>query len=247
MYIYAMIPKVLKNPPIVEAVCELRFSQSNKMPSDIAASNVFAAINSEGYSPPTQLPIMQLPADVRALDKNLVYASYYRMSNNDFSIQFGPRAILISMNLPYKGWDIFYNEIKNIITNVLSSSSIVLIERVGLRVINFFDFDVIEETEIKWSNKPSYDTTQYNHSVVYTKPSLDIKARLQIANNSNFEKDNTTRHGSFIDIDAYSEKVISKDLGSVLFTINNLHDFEKEIFFTTLKDSLINKFEPTYD
>ena len=115
------LPKRIENSPIVDALIEIRFE------TNIFKSAVFGLIYQEIMTDypgqVTQLPILQLPEQIREQDPNLQFKPEYRIENEKFIIQIGRDVLCISSKIPYIGWDAFSNHAVYIISKLTNKGS----------------------------------------------------------------------------------------------------------------------------
>ena len=85
------------------------------------------------------LPILQIPEDIRAKDPAFIYSPHYELQKDNFVIKLGPNVINFSITDEYPGWDIFIEKICKIINKIEKNNFINKYNRLGVRYINFFD------------------------------------------------------------------------------------------------------------
>lgn len=233
----------LKKPPIVESVCEIRFAINENLPIDLLTGMMVSRLSAN--APVETLPALQMPEQIRKLDVNLRFIPYYKFQLNDVIVQVGPRILIIGSPLPYIGWAKMQQNLKTLLLPIIEDQNIIKIERIGLHAINFFDFDVLTKTTLSFNGPTELPVDQYNYLVVYNREKNKIK--LQIANQVNFETPQTKRSGSIIDIDAFYQDDIKKNIDEVLEKLIELHDQSKEIFVQTITEAYLDELGPTYE
>jgi uncharacterized protein (TIGR04255 family) len=234
------LPKRITPCPIVD--CSLEFRFSSNIPQDAVFGIVYNIVKDE-YKKYETLPILQLPEPLRRTDPNLKYKPYYKIYNDTFVIHTGPDVLSISSFPKYVGWDNFLVEISKFLEKVFSISIIKKINRIGMRVINFFPNTEIfsnsrisikkDDSEINFKN--SLFRTDFEHED-------HIFSTLNISNNGKIN----LKNGSIIDIDTFTNKNQDFDIENITAEIEKIHLFEKELFFTSLKEEFIKKFNPEY-
>ena len=139
------LPKKIDPCPIVEAIVEIRFD------SVIVSDAIFGLIyNSFKDSYPTteKLGILQIPEAIRSSDQELSFKPHYKLLNDDFIFQVGPKVLSIVSTKEYVGWGKFIEEILRSFKIVKDLAIIDKVKRIGLRYINFFDFDIFEKINL---------------------------------------------------------------------------------------------------
>lgn len=232
------LPKNINPCPIVDALLEVRFN------CKINANAVFGLIYSvlkEDFQKVETLPILQLPDIVRASDPNLKYKPHYKILNDKFVIQIGPDVISISSFPKYLGWESFSEVIFDVLSKVESTGIINIVERIGIRYINFFEANIFEKVNLKVCI--GADDILYKNTIVRTEIEQgEFSSTLQIANNAIINE----RIGSIIDIDTFVTKNLESFFSRKIDIINSGHLKEKELFYSLLKTEFLNTLNPTY-
>jgi len=234
------LPKKITPCPIIDSLLEIRFKTS--IPHDAVFGIVYNSFKAS-YKKHEPLPILQLPEPVRRTDPNLKFQPYYRISNDNFVIQIGPNVITISSFPQYVGWLNFQEEIKKFIISLNSLSIVEEVNRIGLRVVNFFSgIDIFKNSKI--SIKISDEKIGLINTLFRTEYSHEnsIKSTLNITNNASIN----LKIGSIIDIDTFLEKAQTLTGDSIVTEIDRIHHLEKIIFFSLLKDEFLSQFNPEY-
>lgn len=234
------LPKKISPCPIIEANFEMRFDSS--FPEDAIFGVIYSQLQNE-FPKVDYLPITQLPHAIKVQDKNLAYAPYYKLSNETFVIQIGPKVFSVGCVGNYMGWDDFSSKIKNYYQIVSKLPFINQFTRYSLRYINIFNdtnfladanFNVIIDTESLWGSKL--------HLIVEL-PSEKSTSVLKIFDNAQATMKNGIVSGSVIDIES---SVVPKDFNNFEQALEYIHDTEKELFFRVLGKTAILKLNPTY-
>jgi uncharacterized protein (TIGR04255 family) len=187
------------------------------------------------------LPILQLPDVVRTSDPNLKYRPYYKISNENFVIQIGPDVISISSFPKYLGWELFSKIIFDVLSKIESVGIINVIERIGIRYINFFETNIFEKVNLKVCI--GKDDILYKNTIVRTEIEQgEFSSTLQVANNAIING----KLGSIIDIDTFVTKNLDTFFSKKTELINAGHLKEKELFYSLLKPEFLNTLNPTY-
>ena len=232
------LPKYIEHCPIIDTLVEIRFE------STIHPSAVFGLVYNqlkENYRNVKNLPILQMPEDLRLKDQNLKFKPYHRISNDDFVVQIGPDVITIGSYPKYLGWNKFSNEIFNVLDKIQTLNIVNSFYRVAVRYINFFENDIFRhiELDISIDNK----SIDYNNTVIRTEIEHNLfKSSLQIANNAN----HNNKQGSIIDIDTYLDYDLENLFDRKEELIKEGHNSEKKLFFSLLKKDFLDNLNPKY-
>jgi uncharacterized protein (TIGR04255 family) len=227
------------NPcPIIESLFEIRFNSN--INSNAVFGLIYNKLQSE-YPNVENLPILQIPEALRTNDPGFKFKPFHKIYNENFIIQIGPEVLTISPSKEYLGWTNFSNKIIDTLKKIEELNIIKSIERIGLRYINFFELDIydnikvninIDKTEINYKN--TIFRTEIEHS--------ESSSTLQIANNV-LINDKT---GSVIDIDTFTQNNINEFFSTKETIIEKIHQNEKSLFFSLLKEEFINTLNPNY-
>lgn len=236
------LPRKISPCPIVEAMVELRFTPN--VPPDAVFGVVYNVIINS-YGKLESLPILQLPEALRTKDPNLIYKPTHKFTNSNFVIQLGPRVITFSNINEYVGWDIYskkFLELLNIINKLkLINNSELLI----LRYIDFFETNIYDNLnlQITLNNYPlnslskNINTEIQENSYIHTirlsdKAIIDMKIKKLT--------------GSIIDITTQLNLTDVTFFDSCETILNEIHDKQKILFFSLLKDEFILSLNPEY-
>lgn len=240
------IPSKIEPSPLVEAVVDVRF-----MP-DIPPAAVFGYVHGllKGrYGDISGLPILQVPEEIREKDPNLIFQPYYRMVNKPFVLQLGPRVFnLAALDPAYPGWNSFRNEICGIFGALSENGVIGDIARVGIRYINFFEFNVFEVTNFFVALG---DTSLSNHKTLLRVQFSDdgFETTVQVTNDGNLRIGKQPKRGSVVDLDTYYLRppLVEKRDQGFLDLIEIAHRILKQRFFSGLKKEFVASLNPQYE
>ncbi|MBR4712337.1 MAG: TIGR04255 family protein [Paludibacteraceae bacterium] len=232
------IPSRLENSPLIDCVIELRFE------TDLVKSAVFGVIynciKAEYPGIVHNLPISQLPEQLRISDPDLKYKPMYRLENEKTILQIGSDVLCISSKMPYIGWNSFYNITVDITKKVMALGFIKQISRVGFRYINFIERDITDLLKMSFRLEGNtFNTLNIRTSITKN----GFTNNLFFSNDALF----TQKKGSVIDIDTSKEYNDNSFYENIEFELQTAHQCEKELFFSLLKDKLLQTFEPKYD
>ncbi len=234
------LPKKISPCPITEAIVELRFESD--IPNDAVFGIVYRDFKTD-YPVLEELPILQIPEQIRKQNKDLYYKPYYKLTNHTgFLLQVGPKVISLISLAPYAGWDEFHKKLKDLVEKLEKLNIVKSYTRIGIRYINKFDLNVFDiiNLEVKL---PSHSLRNYETFVSSEIPTGDFKSTLQISNSAISTQKGQNLKCSVIDIDTFMEN----PQGQINVLINNGHSEEKKLFFTLLKPEFIkSKLNPEY-
>lgn len=241
MNLLTKIPTKINPCSIFEAIVEIRFA-AKVMPDTIFGMLYPKFADKYPQNKIEKLPVLQIPDEIRSKDPALKYNPYYRLKSDKYLLQIGPQVISIACPKEYVGWDNFLHEIRRVFEIVKQAQVVEKIERLGLRYINYFDFNIFDNIVLKveFEGLSLGDKATYIRSEIPIDSFLNV---LQIANKAIVEGDSNTV--SVIDIDtAFLGDDISFEQLEKL--ISDAHNSEKKLFFSLLKPEYLLTLSPEY-
>lgn len=229
--------------PVVEAILELRFITSESWRT--LPGLLFAHIR-ERYPEQKDLPLAQFAEEIRRHEPAFTYQPLVQFLSRDFLIQFGPRVVsLVTKPNQYPGWAAVEEEMTWLFTQLQKIGFVSEGERLGVRYINFFSFDIFEKLllDVNTAGK-RLAGAELSVSTVLRSPPLT--ARLQVANSAILGTGNDAKHGSVLDIDVWAGSLDFDVFQNDLATFAKAHRLEKQIFFGLLKPEFLTNLNPVY-
>ena len=243
------IPTKINPDTIIEAVVDLRFNLQSNISSSALLGMLYTKLK-DNYAAPKSLPINQIPEVIRDSEPNLRFKPTEQIESDNFIIQLG-KGVLVLINKTtknsYVGKDKFLGEVAKTLEWFTENAPIKNYTRLGIRYIDFFSFNIFDESELKATlvgeplNKVGLNMNILDEG--------DFKKTLQVTNNGIINKNNKVLQGSIIDIDTYRDlpEGFEKDL-DISELLSKAHTEGKELFFKVLGDNLVkNKLNPTYE
>ncbi len=239
------LPQKIDPCPIVEAIYEIRYKPL--VPWEAVFGMIYTRVRA--LLPKTQkLPILELPETIRSQDPNLRYQAYYELKQKDnIGLKVGPRVLTFSNTKPYQGWVEWANFISTVFEQVQESGVIKNVERIGLRYINLFDSDILDQLNLSLVVNSKLILEETTSLRVELKDESTLKI-LQVANNASIIRDGKSVVGSVIDIDCLRDFGATEDYFAVHKQVAaDVHQKEKELFFGLLKPEILARFNPIYE
>jgi len=136
----------LQPSPILEAVCEFRFSKDTEWPEDLVA----VLYNTLKDTFPVKEDKKRHGFQVKTTENGLENPMVYSIENCNFLtedrtilIQILPRMISVHCLRPYPSWEIFSQNIHLVFTTLQEITEIKKIDRIGLLYINKVEIDEV--------------------------------------------------------------------------------------------------------
>jgi uncharacterized protein (TIGR04255 family) len=230
--------------PIVEAILELRFVTSESWRT---LPGLLFAIIRERYPEQKDLPLAHVPEEIRRHEPAFTYQPLMQFLGRDFLVQFGPRVVsLVTKANEYPGWNAVKNEMAWLLGQLKQTGFISESERLGVRYINFFAFDIFEKLLLQIAaDGKQFGRRELTIATVLHRPPLT--ARLQVANSAILGTGNDAKHGSVFDVDVWLGSLDFEIFQGDLTKFNEAHELEKQIFFGLLKPDFLKSLKPQYE
>lgn len=132
------LPESLGNPPIVEALFELRFTADKKGAGDVLPGLLFHALR-DLYEDVEPLPVARVPRELREADPNLKYLASHRLSGRAGVVQVGEHVFLVAAPTPYPGWQAFCENITQALDALRETGIGLTIERHSIKYMNLLE------------------------------------------------------------------------------------------------------------
>lgn len=239
------LPSRIEKCPLIDALIEFRFEAA------IAKSAVFGVIynliRNDYRGNVINLPILQIPEQIREVDPNLKFKPLYRIEGDKFIIQIGYDVLSISSKMPYVGWPEFSQHSLSLINKIIQEGIIKRVSRLGHRYINFFRGDITNSLTMSFSMTEKY--VSENLLIRTDVRDGNFMNTLQFANNANYRPNPNTSEivGSLIDIDTSREYSDNFFIENREQEINMAHECEKKLFFSLLKPTFLETLNLTFE
>ena len=234
------LPKKISPDRIKDAIIE--FSVVYDKPYEVVLGFVLDKIINDNFYKYVNLS-SNVPLEIQELS-----GKRFLFYNEKIKFQVSPKAITVNCYNGYISWDSYLPEIKNVINLISEIGGDLKINRIGLRYVSeYVNIDLEDCLKFKFSfGHPEIKSKHYSfNSEFQYKSALII---LTLRNMMPTKIGNETKNLSHIDID-----VIKKDLelnfNDDKFLIEHLeevHKYEKEIFFDLLKEEFLKTLQPQY-
>ena len=233
------LPKKIDPCPITEVIFEVRFDSA--LPGDAIFGIVFNKFK-EDFPNVERLPILQLPEAIRSSDPQLIFSPHYKMQQDNFLLQIGPKVFSVVNTNEYSGWTQYSDQIYICFEELQKLGVIKQILRIGLRYINVFrDINIFEKSNLQMNLKEqSLSKNHINMSCEI--PAGDYINTLKIISGAELLVGQKKMKGSVIDIDT----VFVKQFENFKDTAEHAHTEEKKLFYSLLSDDFLKTLNPEY-
>ena len=236
------IPTKITPCPIADSTIGIFFETDTV--SDAIFGIVYNVFKNE-YSQVESLPILQVPSAIREKDKKLIMQPHYKIKSDKFILMIGPRGIALSIRNEYVGWNKFLPEADKVFKKVGDLGIVKTVTKLGLRYINFFDFDIYEKIKLQ----VSLEEGSLIHKNLFIKTEVvsgKFISTLQIANNATAKIHDKHFSGSIIDIDTFLAGNIDTFFDNYIDLLIEGHEEEKKLFFNLLSPEYLATLSPEY-
>lgn len=239
------MPASLGKEPLLEAICEFRFSSETKSVADLLPGILYQEFKGK-YNNIYTLPAKNLPPQVFEENPSLRYTPTIRLEGEPYSIQIGEHIISLSCRKPYPGWKEFKGEIETLVAKLIKTGLITKPERYSLKYI-----DIIPDEVNTSLDALNVKVRLGEHNV--TKESFHLRAEkeeegyihiIQIGLPATAELPNGAKfRGISLDIDTI-RKPAGDFWSDFSESIDEAHELNKNLFFSLLSPETINALGP---
>jgi uncharacterized protein (TIGR04255 family) len=235
------LPLSINPCPIIEAIFEIRFESS--FPGDAIFGIVFNQFKDE-FQDVEQLPILQLPAAIRAQDPKLKFTPHYKIKKDNFIIQIGPNVFSLANIKEYCGWEIFSKKIYDTYKKLSALNLIQKQLRTALRYINMLpDINIFEKTNLGIQiNDEKLGENQINLTTEI--PYEHGSSNLKLINFAEAIFEKQPIKGSIVDIDTHVQHDKFENFQEA---VEFAHTAEKKLFFRLLEKEFLKTLNPIYE
>lgn len=244
------LPKKIKPDNLVETIVEIRMNPM--CPPELWAGMISAHIQELGYK-----YILAPQFSVR-LDKNGKMAVSVESGKENTTqgifikdnLRFVMQSNSLSFNCDmghYVGWDIYQEEIRDVIVAIQKCGIANVFNRVQIRYISEYqNIDIMNYINIS-INIDSEMGTFKNQEMKLNRTDGNMKVYVSLVNMTKRRSANGgERMSSLFDVNVYENFNASDSVEFIIKLLNKIHQVEKETFFGLLKSDFIKSLNPEY-
>lgn len=193
-----------------------------------------------------QLPICNIPEEIRRQDINLKNKPTHQISCLEGILFIGSSSLSFGILPPYESWIKAKTFISKVIETIKFSSIIKDVSRTSIKYLNFFENNIFEETNLNITlcgQQINYPSTVFRTEIPSNGKFVDI---LQITNGVHIKNPalKLNADGSLIDLCIVCDKVSIDILKDV---IDDCHQEAKKLFFDLLNEKFLNSLNPEFN
>jgi uncharacterized protein (TIGR04255 family) len=237
------LPNSIEKCPIVDALVEARFVSN--LPDEAVFGVLYEPLSKE-FAKVVNLPILQLPPQIRNLNPQLRFQPTHRLDANEYYVSIGPKVVIFGIKMPYPGWTAFRAKLISLFGAVVGKSVVNKLQRLGFRYVNMFEGDATPRLTLQTKlrdqvveGKKTYfrTTLERDGSSVTLKVAKDQTAKRQ----PDFK-----RTGTLIDIDVFRSTSEPFEAANLTSFVDAAHGTAKALFFDLLQPDFLQELNPTY-
>lgn len=240
-------PIQLEKTPIIDSVCEFRFqsSQPESVIPVLIANHLGVAKSLRN------LPILQIPENIRKQDPNLKYVPLQETQVDGFLVKLSGTTANVSSKIPYVGWEEFCSITDKVIRGASACDPELKYEQIIHRNINFFpNLDILEKLKLKIEDPVDMEPLSFDYVKVFAGEN-GLKVKVSILNNASAmvspDDPENLQRGAVIDIEAFWQRPEAETEVNSMQILRECHDLGKKVFFDLLTDEFITEMVPTYE
>jgi len=239
------LPRRLKNSPLVEATCEVRFTSNPDIPVELLPGLVFPTLGAR-FPHIERLNSLTLPEQILKQHPDLDYAALFRFRGDNATLLAGQRMLAVSTSGQYPGWEGFRALCVEVINALRNTKFIRSVDRYSLRYMNLLpaqpkdpldDFQIRLDVGVPIS--PGGFRLRFERNsgpfvtVVECASSVEIKLL-----------DGHMDTGILFSIDTIRHVDVGRFLEAIEDHLDNAHSVAEPLFFGLLKPETIQRMKP---
>ncbi len=243
---------ILKNPPIKEAVFDLKFKEGNNLTQERIKD--FCESLNDSFPAINEIFILQMQAKLEKGEHQNVQSSRqvngYKLSNENrsFILQIRLDGFTLSKIEPYISWQELSKEARPVLERLSHAFPELNYKRAALRYINHFNLKFEESINAYFNILPIFPIelpqlldSFFVRLVVPQKEPVELKSIIQLGIEPIGDSDD--HYKVIFDIDVYRESEYpAKKLDSLFSDFDRIREFKNNIFFTGLTEKTISQF-----
>lgn len=240
------LPKKITPDSIVNAVVEVKYE--SRIPFELLMGLLVDKFD-DSYNYTTR-PLRPLLGKQQELAIN--FGSQALLYNERISLTLLPNALGFNCLGKYIGWTLFKEEINKALQIIYSTGHIVKWSRVGLRYITeYLKTDLKDCTKFNFTfgfpEVQSLSTTFHNEfEFKGAKVIMNLNNKIPTIRQQEMNSTVEIIPSSTIDIDVIKEPLALAQVNQIMNIIEEVHEHEKEVFFTLLTDDFLKTLNPEY-
>ena len=222
---------------------EIRYDSNS--PGEAVFGLVYSAFKND--FPDTQKqPVLQIPEEIRQMDNNLRYQPEYHLKSKDFLLLVGQHSFGVATRGEYCGWLDFFTTASRIFGQLRELDFIVSVNRLGLRYVNVFDFNILDRSNLRLllgGERLDSGSSQ----IICQIPSGDYEHTLRVATGATVRSGQNVIGESVIDIDTSITGELPNFFETLDSVLNGAHQEEKKLFFSLISDDYLRELNPEFE
>jgi uncharacterized protein (TIGR04255 family) len=241
------MPKKYEKPPIIEAVCEFRFSGKSKWDLTIPGL-IYDSVKDE-YPQKEQLRELVVEADAKPPRGQFVDKVRFKNEDGKQFIQVAPLQISVHRLAPYLDWESFLPTIKKAFEAYRKVGEPSALSRIGVRYINAFDIpeELVELPDYFefFPHLPAkMETFNYDSFISGVRFEMSEGRDMLKAELSSGSPSNPKASRVLLDLDYFLNKPESVALDDALTWVGNAHDQIEVTFEACMGDAVRKLLKP---
>ena len=246
----AVEPRSLPNPPITEALVEIRVDRAVPVPLD-DLKQLQARL---GAAYTQAVPIRQVKAEIAFTSLGSTHvgqppsdvAFQFSTADNQHVVHASPEFLSVHLLRPYRDWEAFRADIVKAWSEYVSIAAPSGISRIGVRYINRLDIPVpMNDLADYLTTGPMIDPKlPQRFSSLFTRIEIPFPAEnaSSIVTQALVPSGRPDRAALLLDIDAYSQMAFALDDTVLWATIDRLRDIKNKLFFGSITEKSLELF-----
>ena len=226
--------------PIIDSIVKVVFDSS--VPSQALVGILYQKFKSD-LKTIENLPILQVPAEIRQQNPELLKQPNYLLMGSAFTVSLGEGVVYIGCVIDrqekyYQGWDIFGAFANKVLKFMVESEYITSVNAVSVQYINFFDEPGLQDKTNLLVKVADEKVEDKKMNVFFNKNDDEKKLKIKLVGDAKVNSKNfKSTQGAVIDITSSQE--VGLTVEKLKSTIDELHLFAENAFFDVVQTDAI--------
>lgn len=238
------LPERLRNAPIVEALCELRFSAP---PGSIQEIQIGQMASWPLWADRVlhRVGTIEVPEELLSQQPNLKYQPSLEFRDEHTVGKIGARVVSFHALKPYPGWKLLRPQLVELAESLFRTIPDATIERVGLRYVNLLgegDHPDIYASDLACDIVVAGVPLTDHFNLNYTRAQKSLEMTVRVATRQFVKTALPSQFTTLVDLDVYTDAGFrAVSAGQVVDWLDIAHDVERAEFFRVLGEPLIER------
>jgi len=224
-----------------DAIVEIHYADF--LPSELIPGLTFKALDdSYNYTTtPVRLNRKVLSSKYPQTQASLIF-------NEKIKVLLRPNSFIFNFLDEYIGWEEYSKEIRKFLESLIEQTEPIEFIRASVRYISEYqEINLGEAFKFDFTyGMPHVQSDKYTFRSEFSQDNMDVFLNLQNSVEIDSEDEERSISISIVDIDVLKKDLKTKDLNEFIKIIDSVHDKQKEVFFSIIREDFLSTLNPEY-